>query len=81
MDMESLKFFWHQLKGSRPSEVIYNCMLPAYFVEPTQLLPHSGHWVLSGLHVMSFNVMTTDNDCNSIPSAIMLEAGLRDVIR
>ena len=30
---------------------------------------------------MSFNVMTTDNDCNSMPSASMLEAGLRDVIR
>ena len=39
----------------------------AYFMEPTQLLPHTGHWVLAGLHAKSFNVMTPDNDCNSIP--------------
>ena len=30
---------------------------------------------------MSFNVMTADNDCNSIPSVSMLEFGLRDIIR
>ena len=30
---------------------------------------------------MSFNVMTPDNDCNSIPPVSMLEAGLRDRIR
>ena len=45
---------------------------PAYFVEPTQLLPHPGHWVLAGLQVTSFKVMTTDNDYNLIPSASML---------
>ena len=30
---------------------------------------------------MSLNVMTPDNDGNSIPSVSMLEAGLRDRIR
>ena len=25
-------------------------------MEPTQSLPHPGHWVLAGLHVMSFNI-------------------------
>ena len=36
---------------------------------------------MAGLHVMSFNVMTPDNDCNLIPPVSMLEAGLRDRIR
>ena len=39
----------------------------AYFVEPTIFLPHPGHWVLAGLHVMSFYFMATDNDCKIIP--------------
>ena len=30
---------------------------------------------------MLFNVMASDNDCNSIPPVSMLEAGLRDRIR
>ena len=36
---------------------------------------------MAGLHVVSFNVMTPDNDCNLIPPVSMLEAGLRDRIR
>ena len=78
--MESLKFFWHQPNGLRFTHRRTICR-PAYFVETTQLLPHPGHWVLTGLHVKSFNVMTPDNDCTSIPLVSMLEAGLRDRIR
>ena len=43
----------------------------------------SSPWPLSigRFAFMTFNVMTTDNDCNSIPSASMLEAELLDIIR
>ena len=32
------------------------------------------YWVLAGLHFMSFNVMTSDNDCDLVPSVGVLES-------
>ena len=85
MDMESFEVLftpteseWVKVTHRRSLTTICR---PAYFVEPTQILPHPGRWVLAGLYVKSFNVMTPDNDCISIPPVIMLEAGLRDRIR
>ena len=52
--------FGHQVNGVRFTHHRSWLQLycgPAYFMEPTQLLHHPGHWVLAGLHVMSFNVM------------------------
>ena len=35
-------------------------------MEPTQLLPHPGHKVLAGLHVMPFNVLDVDDELPTV---------------
>ena len=69
-------WFWssfsHQLNGLRFAHL--RSVLPLSHENYSIITSPWPIWVLAGLHVMSFNVMTSNNDCNLIPQVGLVGA-------
>ena len=72
-----LKYFWPPSKWGKvhePQKLVTTILWTRILHRTYSIITSPGHWVLAGLHVMSLNVMTSNNDCNLIPAIGMLGA-------